>query len=170
MMGSAGPATDADVACRETFAHALSCLRTLLTCPTLASERYLPLLVKILALFSEAAPQATLAHPARKRSKKSRNPVATQGSAQAPAVPDLRRTTWHATLRAPELTCLVELLPACSAFFSGLKHGADGSFELEVALLQLQSAVADVPAMVLQACGVSDVGVLMHLPQLQRKV
>ena len=161
---------DADVACRETLGQVLACLRTLLTCPTLAAQPYLPLLVKILTLFSDAEPASAVSQPARKRGKKSRLASSTRSSEPQSAVPDLRRSTWHAVLRAPELTCLVELLPACSAFFEGLKHGVDGSFELEVALLRVQAAVADVPALVLQACGAGDVGVLAHLPQLQQKV
>ena len=143
-------ANDADMACRETLTSALTCLHALLTCSCLAKPDNLPLLMLLLATFT----------PDR----------ATDTAPAAPAPLDLSRGAWHATLQAPKLTALVGMLEPTFECFLGMMRGAAGSFEQELLLLKLLQAITDWPQLVLQGCGVADVGVLQHLPQMQQQV
>jgi hypothetical protein len=150
VMATDTSASDADVACRKTLVSALSCIHTLLSCPLLSKAEYLPLLTTLLATFSPAC------------SPNAPPPTPTQL--------DLSRTAWHPTLRAPKLTKLIALLEPPFVLFQGMLRGAAGSFEQELLLLKVLKAIVDVPELVLQGCGVAEVGVLEHLPQMQRQV
>ena len=139
-----GAATDVDIACRETLLSTLACIETLLSCSALAKPELLPTLLRTLATFAGAA-------------------------VAAPAL-DLSRASWHASLCAPRLTALCEVVEAAFQHFRGLARGHVGVLEQELVLLRILKAVTAVPRHVLVGCGVTDVGVLEHLPEMQRTV
>jgi hypothetical protein len=73
-------------------------------------------------------------------------------------------------LHAPKLTELVAVLQPAYSFFEGLLRGPAGSFEHELLVTKILKSITGVPSLVLLGCGVADVNVCEHLPQMQRQV
>jgi hypothetical protein len=140
-------ATDPDIACRELLTNMLTCLEVLLSCSALAKPTHLPCLTAILAKFSS-------------------------GSAAncEGIVNNTSKSLWHPTLHAPKLTELVGLLEPSYDFFEGLLRGTSGTFEHELLITKILKAITDIPSLVLLGCAVADVGIVEHLPQMQRQV
>lgn len=139
--------TDADMACTETLVLSLKCFSTLLSLPSIFRPHHIQFLGQLLTTYS-----------------------ATGAVDTPPLLINFSQTTWHATLGAPKLTDLVQLLKKSFDFLASFIRGPDGVLDHDMLVIRILKELSCVPDTMLVAAGVSQVNVLEHFPAQQRRV
>lgn len=139
--------TDADMACTETLVLSLKCFSALLSLPSIFRPQRIQFLGQLLTTYSATDPVEA-----------------------PPLLINFSQAAWHATLEAPKLTDLVQLLKKSFDFLASLIRGPDGVLDHDILVIRILKELSCVPDTVLVAAGVSQVSVLEHLPIQQRRV
>lgn len=143
--------TDANMACTETSVLSLKCFSALLSLPSIHTPRHIHFLGELLSTYSAAYPEGA-------------------PTSVSPLKINFSQVAWHATLEAPKLTDLVQLLKQTFDFVAGLLRGQEGVLDHDLLVARILRELCVVPDTVLAAAGVSQVGILEHLPTQQRRV
>lgn len=143
--------TNSHMACTETLVLSLKCFSALLSLPSIKMPQHIQFLGELLSTYSAASCKDAAGHV-------------------VPLKINFSQPAWHATLEAPKLTDLVQLLKKTFDFMASLLRGPKGVLDHDVLVVRVLRELCSVPDTVLHAAGVSDVGILEHFPTQQRRV
>lgn len=147
---SEGAVTDANMACTETLFLSLKCFSALLSLPSTHRAKNLHFLGELLGTYCATAQK--------------------DNSGKIMLNINLSETGWHSTLEAPKLTDLVQLVKKSFSFVVSFMRGPEGVLDHDLLVIKILWQLSCLPDTVLSAAGVSDVGILEHLPTHQRRV